>query len=173
MSSAAARAEIAHVHHHSLRVRSGAEVLVARVTATQRVVGYGFAFNLQPWVARDMAAWDAAAREAGRPLWKLLGGAERGPIRISRGSEGIDPWRAGSAQSVRALAPDTLLAPNSHPWEIAWCATLVASLRRDAIILVPDEPSQGTVTVPDEPGIGVDWSLEPGFASLAWQNPGF
>ena len=172
MSNAAARAEVAHVHVHSLRVRSRLEVLVARVTSARGVAGYGFTFNLAPWVARDMAAWDAAAREAGVPLCKLLGGAPRGSIRVAKGSTALDPWAAGSVEAVRARAPAALLAPHGHPWEIAWCATLAAALGSAATVLVPDEPAQASVSVPDEPGIGVDWSLEPGFASLAWQDPG-
>jgi len=161
-------AEVAHVHVHSLRVRSGIEVLVARVTSNRGTAGYGFAFNLEPWVARDMATWDAAAREAGVPLWKLLGGTAPPSIGVAEGSGGLDPWAAGSAGAVRAQAPKALLAPHGHPWEVAWCATLAASLGGGVTVLVPEEPAQPFVTLPDEPGIGVDWSLEPGFAALAW-----
>lgn len=168
MSSAAAPAEIAHVHVHSLRVRAGLEVLVARVTSTRRIAGYGFTFNFQPWVARDMAAWDAAARAAGLPLHRLLGGASRGPIRVMPGSAGLDPWSAGSVQAVRAQAPRALLAPHGHPWEIAWCATLAAALGGDRSVLVPEAPAVSSVLVPEAPGVGIDWALEPGFAALAW-----
>jgi len=171
MPVATSPAEVAHVHIHSLRVLTGQEVLVARVTSGTRAVGYGFAFNLEPRVARDMAAWDAAAHDAKLPLWKLLGGTASGSIRVTRGTEGLDPWAAGSAEAVRAQAPRTLLAPHGHPWEIAWCATLAAALGGAATILVPGEPARPFVAVPDEPGIGVDWALEPGFAALAWITP--
>ena len=168
MSNPAAPAEIAHVHVHSLRVRSGLEVLVARVTSTRRVAGYGFTFSFEPWVARDMAAWDAAARAAALPLYRLLGGASRGPIGVAQGRSGLDPWAAGSVEAVRAQAPRALLAPHGHPWEIAWCATLAAALGGDRSVLVPGAPPPSPALVPQEPGIGVDWSLEPGFAALAW-----
>ena len=173
MVSVSAPAEVAHVHVHSLRARSGQEVLVARVISTARVAGYGFTFNLEPRIARDMAAWDAAARAAGVPLYRLLGGVSHGPICVAKGDAGLDPWAGGSVQSILAQAPQALLAPHGHQWEIAWCATLAASLRGERSILVPDAPAQSSVTVPDHPGIGVDWSLEPGFATLAWQEPGF
>ena len=156
------------MHVHSLRVRSGQEALVARVTSRTGAIGYGFAFNLEPRVARDMAAWDAAAREARLPLWKLLGGTTPGSIRIAKGTEGLDPSAAGSVDAVRAQAPRALLAPHGHPWEIAWCATLAAAIGGAATILVPEAPPRPFVSAPDEPGTGIDWALEPGFAALAW-----
>jgi L-alanine-DL-glutamate epimerase-like enolase superfamily enzyme len=172
MPSAAAPAEIFHIHVHSLRLRSGLEALVVRAISRQGVAGYGFALDLEPAVARDMAAWDAAAREAGTPLWRLLGGESRGPARIAPGSAGLDPWAAGSVAAVRAAAPAALLAPHAHPWEIAWCATLAAALGGEATIYVPGDAAPAPVSAAEEPGIGIDWSVEPAFARLAWADPG-
>jgi L-alanine-DL-glutamate epimerase-like enolase superfamily enzyme len=172
MPSAATPAEIFHVHVHSLRLRSGLEALVVRAISKQGIAGYGFALDLEPAVARDMAAWDAAARAASVPLWRLLGGkgGRRVPL-VSTGS-GLDPWAAGSVAAVRAAAPATLVAPHAHPWEIAWCATLAASLPGETCIAVPGEPPFASAAVAPDPGIGVDWSVEPAFATLAWTDPG-
>jgi hypothetical protein len=57
---------IAFVHIHSMRSRSGAEVLVARLVTTEGRMGYGFSFALDPEEARRMAAWNAGA-EGERP----------------------------------------------------------------------------------------------------------
>ena len=35
--------------------------------------GFGFSLDLDATVARDMAAWDAHAKSAGKPLWRMLG----------------------------------------------------------------------------------------------------
>jgi hypothetical protein len=73
---------------------------------------------------------------------------------------------------VRAAAPAALFAPHAHPWEIAWCATLAASLPGATCVAVPGERPFEAAEVALEPGIGVDWSVEPAFASLAWADPG-
>jgi hypothetical protein len=33
------------------------------------------------------------------------------------------------------------------------------------------DPPARSVAVPQLPGVGVDWSLEPGFAALRWVGP--
>src|SRR5947209_3812126 len=57
------------VHVHSMRVASGEEVLVARVTAPDGTVGYGFSFHLEATEARHMAEWHAGVRKT-RPEMK-------------------------------------------------------------------------------------------------------
>lgn len=52
---------LAFVHVHSMRVRSGAEVLVARVLTREGRTGFGFSFRLDAGEARRMAAWSAGA----------------------------------------------------------------------------------------------------------------
>ena len=167
---AARPAELAHVHVHSMRVASGAEALVVRAISKRGVAGFGFKFVLEPWVARDMAAWDCAAREAGAPLWRILGGTPRDSVPLVLGTEGLDPWKAGSVEAVLAAAGEAtvLVAPHGHPWEIAWCATLAAAIGGGAKVAVPEAPGANSATVSQAPGIGIDWSLEPGFARLTW-----
>ncbi len=153
-----------------MRVVSGAEALVVRAISKRGTAGFGFALVLEPAVARDMAAWDCAAREAGLPLCELLGGAPVKGVPLIPGTEGLDPWQAGSVEAVLAAAGDTtvLVAPHGHPWEIAWCATLAVAIDGEAKIAVPEAPRAGSVPISREPGIGIDWSLEPGFARLTW-----
>lgn len=184
---------------HSLRVSSGAEALVARVLARDGSAGFGFTLSLEPAVARDMAAWDALARGRKLPLYLLLGGAYRRRLPLLRDEapalapdwdalrEGIlqnrydllriDPWAWGSVeqvQTIAAVAPAfdldiALVAPNAHPWEIAYCAALAATLPgADTRIVMAGDPPASEIAVPGAPGIGIDWSLEPAFAAIPW-----
>lgn len=170
---------IAHTHVHSLRILSGAEALVARVLTTEGWAGYGFTLNLDAATARDMAAWDALARSRAVPLCTLLGGCRRQSVAVECDSGRgtllrVDPFAVGSVEGVRAIiAPDhralALLAPNAHPWEIAYCAALAAAYAgSDVRIVSPAEPPFASIAVPEVPGVGVDWSLEPAFAALRW-----
>ncbi len=164
--------ELVHSHTHSLRVASGDEALVVRVLTREGAIGIGFTLNFDVAVARDMAAWDAAARRANAPLWTLLGGGARQAIPVLRAlGEGLDPWAAGSVDAVLAARPRLLIAPHAHPWEIAWCATLAASLGGDTAIAVPGEPKRARVEPSAAPGHGVDWSSEPLFAAIRWVDP--
>ena len=172
----AAPVTIAHTHVHSLRIRSGAEALVARVLTADGVAGYGFTLNLEAAVARDMAAWDALARSPGVPFYALFGARRRDSIPVVTKTElpHLDPLAAGSVEDARSMARSAgpalaLVAPNAHPWEIAFCAALAATLAAGRVcILVPAEPSTPCVAVPETAGVGVDWSLEPGFAAIRW-----
>jgi L-alanine-DL-glutamate epimerase-like enolase superfamily enzyme len=184
-----------HTHVHSMRAASGAEVLVARVLANDGTAGFGFTFNLEAGVARDMASWDALARKCKVPLYTLLGGSRcesvpvlaQAPAAVPADFErlkaellagrsellAVDPFAWGSLERMRAVAAAAaafdagivLVAPNAHPWEIAWCTALAALLPGDDVRVAP---ASGTLAVSDAPGIGVDWSLEPGFAGLRW-----
>lgn len=178
-----------------MRAASGAEVLVARVLAADGTQGFGFTFNLEAAVARDMASWDALARKCKVPLYTLLGGRRRAsapalpdagaavPADYQRLREDLlgnrheilraDPFAWGSVARVQTLAAAAaafdvalaLVAPNAHPWEISWCAALAAGLPGDDVRIAP---SARAIPVSDAPGIGIDWSLEPGFAGLKW-----
>lgn len=170
---------IAHTHVQSLRILSGAEALVARVLTAEGGAGYGFTLNLDAAVARDMAAWDALARSRRVPLCTLLGGRRRKSVAVeSDGGRGtslrVDPFAVGSVEGVQAIAARAggalaLLAPNAHPWEIAFCAALAAAhAAGDVRIVLHSEPAVSSIAVPEIPGVGVDWSLEPAFAALRW-----
>jgi L-alanine-DL-glutamate epimerase-like enolase superfamily enzyme len=164
--------DLVHSHTHSLRIASGEEALVVRVLTRDGAIGVGFTLNLDAAVARDMAAWDAAARRAGCPLWKLLGGQARAAIPVLRASgEGLDPWSAGGVEAVLAARPRLLVAPHAHPWEIAWCATLAASLGGGTAIAVPGEPKLARAEPANAPGHGIDWSSEPLFSGIRWSDP--
>lgn len=186
---------IAHTHVHSMRAASGAEVLVARVLAEGGTAGFGFTFNLEPAVARDMASWDALARKCKVPLYTLLGGRRLASVRAQPEAiaalpadcerlrrellEGrsdavvVDPFAWGSLERVQTVAAAAaafdvaivLAAPDAHPWQVAWCAALAAALPGEDVRVAP---ARGAIPVSDAPGIGVDWSLEPGFAGLCW-----
>ena len=170
---------IAHTHVHSLRILNGAEALIARVLTPEGAAGYGFTLNLDAAVARDMAAWDALARSRSVALCALLGGCRRKSVAVER-DDGrgallrVDPFAVGSVEGVRAIiAPGdralALVAPNAHPWEIAYCAALAAAdSGSDVRIVLPGEPRVAEIAVPEVPGVGVDWSLEPAFAALVW-----
>ncbi len=186
---------IAHTHVHSMRAASGAEVLVARVLAADGSTGFGFTFNLEPAAARDMASWDALAHKCKVPLYTLLGGSRRAsvPAMADAGAAlpadfdalrrdmlenrhellRVDPFAWGSLERVQTVAAAAaafdlalaLIAPNAHPWEIAWCAALAAGLPGEDVRIAP---ATRAVAVSNAPGLGIDWSLEPGFAGLRW-----
>jgi L-alanine-DL-glutamate epimerase-like enolase superfamily enzyme len=91
----------------------------------------------------------------------------------------IDPFAWGSVEMVQTIAAAAnafdlgiaLLAPNAHPWEIQYCAALAATLRGDdARIILRSSPIEKTMPVKDQPGIGIDWSIEPGFSKIQWQS---
>ena len=170
----AAPVSIAYTHVHSMRIASGAEALAARVLTADGTAGFGFTLNEDAGVARDMAAWDAAARSRNVPLYGLLGGRRRKMLTLARGggAAAIDPFALGSLERTLAAAAGpaaALLAPNGHAWEIAWCAALAAALPADDVrVLVPSNPKENSIEIPDRPGICVDWSLEPAFSAIRW-----
>lgn len=150
---------------------------------------------MEPAVARDMAGWDAYAKSRRAPLWRLLGRRASPRVPIERDEEPalkpdweaarrtmaerrhrllrVDPFAWGSLEMVQTVAtaaaefaiPLALLAPNSHPWEIAWCAALAST--DDRVILRRDPPAPFFESS-DEPGTGVNWALEPAFAKIVW-----
>jgi len=193
----AAPVGISHSHVHSMRLKDGREALLARVIATEGIAGFGCTLNDDAGVARDMAAWDAAARIAGQPLHALLGGVRRRRVQVLLDElpaiapdwdalrKGIrdsrwkllrlDPFAWGSLEKVHAVAAVAgnravaLLAPHAHPWEIGWCALLAATLpAAEAHVIVRVQPDSAVLAVGDQPGIGLDWSLEPAFAAIRW-----
>ena len=193
----AAPVSVSHTHVYSTRLQSGREALVARVLAADGSAGFGFTLNDDAGVARDMAAWDAAARVRNEPLYALLGGARRKVIAVLRDElpaiapdwdalrKGIrdnrwkllrlDPFAWGSLEKIHSIAAVAgnrgiaLLAPNAHPWELAWCAMLAATLPvADAHVIVRMQPKEPALAVRDQPGAGIDWSLEPAFAAIPW-----
>lgn len=190
---------ISHTHVHSIRVHGGREALVARVLASGSA-GFGFTLNDDAGVARDMAAWDAAARARGVPLHALLGGARRRDVALRRDAQPpiapdwealrrglrhnrwkllrLDPFAWGSLEMIQCIAAAAggrgvaLLAPHSHPWEIAWCAALAATLdAADAHVVVRGAPPAAMLAISEAPGAGIDWSLEPAFAAIRWAAP--
>lgn len=194
----AAPVTIAAAHVHSMRLAGGAEVLLARVRLAGGAVGHGFTFAEDVAAARDMAAWDALGQARGLPLHAVLGGAARA-IALARDEEPclpadwtalraavlarspllrIDPFAWGSFEKVLSIgavagAMDlglALLAPNAHPWELAYCATLAAALKQtDARIIVRKEVAATGVEAAGTPGLGIDWSLEPASSAIRWQ----
>jgi L-alanine-DL-glutamate epimerase-like enolase superfamily enzyme len=91
----------------------------------------------------------------------------------------IDPFAWGSLEMLGTIGAAAssfdlgiaLLAPNAHPWEIQYCAALAATLRgEDSRIILRTEIKDKAVKIPDHPGIGIDWSSEPGFSKLQWQS---
>ena len=193
----AAPVSVSHTHVYSMRLQSGREALVARVLAADGSAGFGFTLNDDAGVARDMAAWDAAARIRNVPLHALLGGARRNEVAL-RGDElpaiapdwdalrkgirdnrwkplRLDPFAWGSLEKIHSIAAVAgnrgiaLLAPNAHPWELAWCALLAATLPvADAHVIVRVPPKEAAIAVSDRPGAGIDWPLEPAFAAIGW-----
>lgn len=193
----AAPVSVSQTNVHSIRVQSGLEALVARVLAAEGTAGFGFTLNDDAGVARDMAAWDAAARIRNLPLYALLGGARRREVAV-QGDElpaiapdwdalrkgirdhrwkllRLDPFAWGSLEKIHCIAAVAgnrgvaLLSPNAHPWELAWCAMLAATLpAADAHVIVRVRPKTPLLLVRDQPGIGIDWSLEPAFAAIRW-----
>ena len=163
---------IGHIHVHALRLANGAEALVARVLTVDGVAGFGFSFGPEAFPARDMAAWDAAARSSGRPLYALFGKktCERVAIGLKESGDRIlDPF-GDLLENVRSQAQsgDKLLAPNSHPWELSYCTALAGTLPAGVNIAVSRENRVESVAVLETPGIAIDWSLEPAFAALRW-----
>ena len=166
---------IAQIHVHSLRLRSGAEALVARVLTVDGVAGFGFSFGTEAFPARDMAAWDAAARGRGVPLHALFGKRLRERVAIVLEPPGfhrpINPFE-DLLEDARSRAQGdgvvTLLAPNAHPWELSYCTALAAAVVGDVRIAVPHAVDLESMTVPDTPGIAIDWTAEPAFAALRW-----
>jgi L-alanine-DL-glutamate epimerase-like enolase superfamily enzyme len=192
----AAPVAVRHTHVHSIRVAPGAEALVARVLLQDGTAGFGFSLDLDATVARDMAAWDGHAKAAGKPLWRMLGGTQ-GSVAVVRDDEPavepdweklhramrgrrykllrVDPFAWGSLEKVQSIAaaaakletPLALLAPNGHPWEIAWCAALAGDGGK--VIVRGEAPA--AFARPEAPGSGVDWASEPAFASIRWLAP--
>jgi L-alanine-DL-glutamate epimerase-like enolase superfamily enzyme len=181
---------------------AGAQALVARVLAADGTAGFGFTLNEDAAVARDMAAWDALARSKGVPLFNLLGGSYRKTVATEqdqypsiapdwpafrKGVLGnrweilrIDPFAWGSVEILQTIAASAaafelgiaLLAPNAHPWEIQYCASLLATVKGDdSKVIVRSSPEKQELPVKDVPGVGIDWDSEPGFAQIRWQNP--
>ncbi len=194
----AAPVSVSHTHVHSIRVQGGREALVARVLVAEGAEGYGFTLNGDAGVARDMAGWDAAARSRRLSLPGLLGAAACREIAVRadelpaiapdwdafrRGLREnrwkllrLDPFAWGSLEKIHSIAavagdrPIALLAPNAHPWELTWCAALAATLSaRESLVIVRAGPAQNAIAVPGGPGVGIDWSLEPGFAAVRWE----
>ena len=169
---------IAQIHVHSLRLASGAEALVARALTVDGVAGFGFSLGREAFPARDMAAWDAAGRSRGIPLYAIFGSKQHDRVALVLGEPGarrIDPFERGSLDEVRSLAQgngaSVLVAPHGHPWELSYCAALAATLAGDARIIVTADTKLESITVSSAPGIDIDWSLEPGFAALRWYPP--
>ena len=161
---------IAHLHVHALRLASGAEGFVARVLTTDGIAGFGFSFGPEAFPARDMAAWDAAARSHRVPLYGLFGGKTRERVSIV-GSDGFDPFLC-VLEDVRTKRESRLLAPNGHPWELSYCVALSASLHGDVKVVVPRDLGLESISIPDSPGIAIDWSIEPAFAAIRWHPAG-
>jgi len=192
----AAPVSVSQTNVHSIRVQSGLEALVARVLAAEGTAGFGFTLNDDAGVARDMAAWDAAARIRNAPLYALLGGARRTQLPVVQDDlpaiapdwdalrKGIrdsrwkllrlDPFAWGSLEKIHSIAAVAgnrgiaLLAPNAHPWELAWCAMLAATLPVETSIILRVPPQSVSMALRDQPGIGIDWLLEPAFAAIRW-----
>ena len=167
---------IGHIHVHALRLASGAEALVARVLTLEGVAGLGFSFGTEAFPARDMAAWDAAARGRGVPLYALFGNKMRERVAIvleQTGHRRVNPFD-GLLEEIRSrVQPDaaTLVAPNAHPWELSFCCALAATVAGDVKIAVPRAVDLESIAVPDTPGIAIDWSVEPAFAAIRWHPP--
>lgn len=176
---------------------AGAEALVARVLLQDGTAGFGFSMDLDATVARDMAAWDGHAKAAGKPLWRMLGGTRaevpvmldgepalapdwealhRGMVARRYQLVRIDPFAWGALEKVQTIVaaaaklgtPVALLAPNGHPWEIAWCAALAGD---GGTVIVRGEPSSPSYPLAADPGSGVDWTLGPAFGAIRWQAP--
>jgi len=166
---------IVQTHVHSLRLRNGAEALVARVMTPDGVAGFGFSLGPEALPARDMAAWDALGRSRNVPLYALFGTRLRERVAIGRESprrlREADPFELGSVESVRSVAAEeglVLVAPNAHPWELSYCAALAATLAGEVQIAVRVQPPAPSIIVSDVPGIDIDWSLEPAVATVRW-----
>lgn len=193
----AAPVTVVHTHVHSIRVGAGQEALVARVLLKDGTAGFGFSLDLDAGVARDMAAWDGHAKATGEPLWRMLGGTRpEVPVVLDgepalapdweplhRGMQArryklvrVAPFAWGALEKVEAIVaaaaklgtPVALLAPNGHPWEIAWCAALAGD---GGTVITRTAPSSPSYQLAGEPGAGVDWRLEPAFGAIRWLDP--
>ncbi len=196
----AAPVALAYQHVHSMRLASGAEALAARVLLADGTAGFGLTANDDAGLARDMAAWDALGRSRGLPLHALLGGTHRRRVLVAKDELPaippdwdalrkdivankfdllrIDPYAWGSIEMLQTIAACAqafdlgvaLLAPNGHAWELQYCAALAATIKgEDTRIIVRTEPP-APLAVSDAPGLGVDWSVEPAFAKIAWRS---
>lgn len=170
---------------------------MARVLLEDGTAGFGFSPDLDAGLARDMAAWDAYARAAGRPLWRILGGTRPDvPVamdgeaavepdweKLHRAMRGrryrllrVNPFAWGSLERVETIVAaaadlDTalaLLAPNGHPWEIAWCAALAGDGAR---VIVRDAPRAGIFQRKEDAGAGIPWTMEPALDAVRWLAP--
>lgn len=184
-----------------MRLASGAEALVARVLTADGTAGFGFTLNEDAVVARDMAAWDALARSRKISLFNLLGGSYRKSVKAEQDQNPcvppdwtelrkgildsryrllrIDPFAWGSVEMVQTIAAAAaafelgiaLLAPNSHPWELQYCAALAATIKGgDTKVIVRGSSPLTFISVPEVPGVGIDWSAEPSFGKIQWQS---
>jgi len=164
---------IAQIHVHSLRLRNGAEALVARAVTTAGVAGYGFSLGTEATPARDMAAWDALARSRNVPLYALFGEKTRERVAVAQEHAiKIDPFELFTIEAAlskcRAQDKLGLAAPHGHPWELSYCVALAAALPGEIVIVAG--LAEQLIAVADAPGIAIDWSLEPAFGGIAWYN---
>ena len=196
----AAPVSIAYTHVHSMRLAAGAEALAARVLLADGTAGFGFTLNMDAGMARDMAAWDALGRSKAVPLHALLGGTHRRAVKcvndvnpvippdwtaLRKGILAnkydllrIDPFAWGSVEQISTIAAAAaafdlgiaLLAPNAHPWEIQYCASLAATIRGEDSRIVVGSAFAPEVLVSEKPGIDIDWALEPAFQKIQWQS---
>ncbi|HTQ77638.1 MAG TPA: hypothetical protein VMI15_06410 [Burkholderiales bacterium] len=194
----AAPVRVGFTHVHSIRLASGPEALVARVALEGGGEGYGFNLALDPAPARDMAAWDAFARRRGLPFAEALGGRRRERVPVELDEQPalkpdwdearramferrykllrVDPFAWGSVELVLSIGaaaaaldtPVALLAPNAHPWEVAYAAALAATFPGNVKVIQRANPEAPAAEAPRVPGLGVGWALEPAFASIRW-----
>jgi L-alanine-DL-glutamate epimerase-like enolase superfamily enzyme len=90
----------------------------------------------------------------------------------------IDPFAWGSVEQFSTIAAAAnafdlglaLFAPNAHPWELQFCAALAATVRGDDTRIFVRTGETKALPVKSGPGVGVDWSSEPGFDKLQWQS---
>ena len=104
-----------------MRLAGGEEVLIVRVLTGDRVVGFGFTFSEDVAAARAMACWDAVAKSAALPLWRLL--------------------REKHLEAIATLEHDAPAA--GHPWHDAWRAELAAARGSEAARNPADTPGAG------------------------------
>jgi L-alanine-DL-glutamate epimerase-like enolase superfamily enzyme len=196
----AAPVRVGFTHVHSIRLASGPEALAVRVLLEGGGEGYGFNLVTDPAPARDMAAWDAFARRRGLPLAEALGCRHRERVSIERDEQPalkpdwdetrramferrykllrIDPFAWGSLEYVISIGaaaaalgtPVALLAPNAHPWELAYAVSVAAALPGDVKVIQRKVPETPVTEASRRPGLGIDWALEPAFASIGWQG---
>ncbi len=70
-------------------------LLWERMYAGMRVRGHRAGFYLEAISGIDIALWDIAAQAAGVPIWRLLGGSFRNPVRVY--ASGLPALPAGAA----------------------------------------------------------------------------